>query len=324
MKTTILLICFLAQVHGLLLGNTIMNYPNASERETLLHYKNTVQRSTPSTSKQWSQFTLRAPYHSSIKDALLSYDPSLTITQGPASEHLYVFHHINQHSEIQKIITLLDKQQPIIRLHCYIYELALSKDRDINLLNTPLETGLLRANTAPFVIKQASRVLDTLKLLEKTGKARLISNPTLSIINHQRAQFSSGEKIPYVTTKISNNTLIEHLHQLDTGIKVSLIPHFVSSTNIRCKLDLTLGTVQQWKSFNESEYPVMASRTLTLDTKLILNEVTLIAQYTSKRSQSYQQSLPFIQRIPLIKHLFGNKTSSQAGQLLCIFIKPSM
>ena len=146
----------------------------------------------------------------------------------------------------------------------------------------------------------------------------------MSILNHQRGEFSSGEKIPYITTKISNNTLIEHLHQLDTGIKLSLTPHFVTSTNIRCQLDLTLGSVQQWKTFNESEYPVMASRTLTLDTKLLLNEVTLIAHYTTKRSQFNRQSLPFIQRIPLIKHLFGNKTSSHARQLLCVLIKPSI
>ena len=67
-----------------------------------------------------------------------------------------------------------------------------------------------------------------LKYLQTIGKTKILSNPTLSVVENQEANIHVGERRAYVTTTTTvgstTTTTSEEVTYVDVGIKLSLKP----------------------------------------------------------------------------------------------------
>ncbi|MBU2614749.1 MAG: AMIN domain-containing protein, partial [Elusimicrobia bacterium] len=57
-----------------------------------------------------------------------------------------------------------------------------------------------------------------------SGKAKILSNPKVTTINNKEASISSGEKVPYKSTIVSNGVSQESWQFLDAGITLTVTP----------------------------------------------------------------------------------------------------
>ena len=302
-------------------AQTILQYPNAVDRQALMELKAAVNHN-PIKEKIMSKYKIFDYNKDAILAALNKLDPSIECIDTPHNL-VFIKHIPNQAAEIETIINSLNIPIKNISLTFYIYEINQYFSKDIDLLNTPLEPGVIATWAKNQTADNSSRLLDQIKLLEETGEALLISRPSIDLINNQLAEFEIGEKIPYVTTTTSSTQTTQSLQQIATGLKIQCTPKIISNKHITCAINLSIDVVKLWKSINSAQYPLVATRVLQTHKELINNKPALLAHFSDRTAKKNNQQLPWIKKIPLLKNIFGQQNKQNSQTLLCIFLQAS-
>ena len=157
-----------------------------------------------------------------------------------------------------------------------------------------------------------------LRAAEEQGLVTILSAPKVATLNHFPAEIQSGLQIPVQT--IANNTIT--VQYINATLRLSVIPHVTAEGTIMMLIDISkrepqLAFVQQ----GAANAPI-ATKDAT--TSLIVRDggtavIGGIYRVTADRSES---RVPGLANLPLIGHLFKNKSRSEENDELLIFITP--
>ena len=301
----------------------ILQYPNALNRQKLLEVSNheTIQNE--------KKKTLFIPIKQKNKDTLMhtlnAHYPNSLITYHELTHQLVLT--INEHEEKDVItfINSINKTSSIIELSISLYEISFHNDQEKNLLTPPIQNGIKINYSADTIIQAITTdSLDTLKIMESNGQASLLANPFLRLNNNATGTLTIGEKIPYITTTTTTTTQTTSLQHLNSGINIEITPKQLNHTTINCRINIKLSLVKLWKIINENEYPVLSNRNIESELLLTNDTPLLIAGFTDNFKKENTYSMPFINKIPLLKHLFKQKTKQTHQTAICIIITPHL
>lgn len=166
-----------------------------------------------------------------------------------------------------------------------------------------------------------------LQYLQTVGRTKILSNPTISVVNNQEAKIHVGERRAFVTTTTTagtnSTTVSEEVTYVDVGIQLSITPiinddGYVTMT-VKPEISSVIGNVT---TSSNNAIPIID--TSTAETTVIAKDgATIMIGGLGKEERSEDvKQLPFFSKLPVVGGLFKTKTNKVEHTELLILLTP--
>jgi general secretion pathway protein D len=180
---------------------------------------------------------------------------------------------------------------------------------------------LIGSELNPHLILDALHAATTVKVL---------SNPSLVVINNQLATLTVGDEIP-VSTGTGNvlnaatgtsNTIINSIDYRNTGIILRVVPRV--SVNGNVQLDIEQEISQVANGTQNSLTPTVSQRKVKSSIAVASGQTVLLAGLIQERSEVDRNGIPILDQIPKIGDVFSHQNKTIVRTELIIFIRPQI
>jgi general secretion pathway protein D len=174
----------------------------------------------------------------------------------------------------------------------------------------------------------ATKVGALLALLEQRTGVNILSTPTIVTANHQKAQITVAENIPYikessVTFQTSTNPQqVNTFDYKDVGVILELTPHISHGGLVRMEIDSTFSQVIQGATGTSVNTPTTSKRAEKTTVSIQNGATIVVGGLISDNKTVVLQKVPILGSIPLIGFLFQNKNTTIQQTNLLMFITP--
>jgi type IV pilus assembly protein PilQ len=158
----------------------------------------------------------------------------------------------------------------------------------------------------------------TLRAAENEGLISILSAPKVATLNNRRASIQSGLQIPVQT--ILNNTVTVQF--INVTLRLDVVPQVTAEGTVLMEIDIS-------KKEPANAFLVPGATNAPIATKdartqlLVRDGGTAVIGGIYRVTGNYGDNrIPGISNIPIIGHLFRNKTRSEENEELLIFITP--
>ena len=162
-----------------------------------------------------------------------------------------------------------------------------------------------------------------LRTLVEQKKARVLADPTVTVLDGEKATVKLVEKLKYVSRRddAQNPTYDDE----EVGPKLEVTPRIGRSGMITVSVSLATGEVIQWIRGGQGEQiPQTNSRTVETKIRVRDGEPFVIGGLFKESRSRTRASVPILSSIPLIGELFkaklDKKTRSQVVMILIPYI----
>lgn len=154
--------------------------------------------------------------------------------------------------------------------------------------------------------------------LERAGKARLISSPSLFTANNQEATIEAGEEVPYQEVSESGGTAVAFKKAV-LGLKVTpqVLPN--QQLLLALKINQDRPSVRQVQGV-----PSINTRQIVTNVQVKSGKTIVLGGIFEKDEEEGQEMLPILGNIPIIGLLFTQKGKRQHKRELLIFVTPKI
>lgn len=161
-----------------------------------------------------------------------------------------------------------------------------------------------------------------LSALQEDGKLNILSSPSITTLDNQKAFTENGEKIPYVTTEVSGGTVTKTVKFENAVLRLEITPHVIDGKNLKMKILVQKDEVDNSRSVDGNPY-IIKKQT---ETNLIVQdgETIVISGLTKQRKSEDINGIPFLKDIPILGWLFKGENKNESMEEVLIFITPNI
>jgi len=171
-----------------------------------------------------------------------------------------------------------------------------------------------------------------LKALEENGALEIKSTPKLATLNGHEATLVSGETKYYGEEQQSyygsQNPALSKIKKwiaIDANLSLKIKPIVSSDGQITLSVQLEQSEFTQSQATEEDDGPPgKLNRSFNSLIRVKDEEIVLLGGLERNTKNKSAKGVPFLSRIPIIKHLFSSSTDSKTKSKLSIFIKPTI
>jgi general secretion pathway protein D len=175
---------------------------------------------------------------------------------------------------------------------------------------------LVGSATQPSVILDALHAVTSLKVL---------SNPSLVVVNNQVATLQVGDSVPISTGSANvltaNNTIVNTVNYQNTGVILNVAPRINANGNVRLDIEQEISNVPE---NNTSLTPTISERKVKSSILVGSGQTVLLAGLVSEQQTGTRNTLPGLDQIPVLGDAFGHQSNSTQRTELIIFIRPQI
>ena len=169
-----------------------------------------------------------------------------------------------------------------------------------------------------------------LDALHAVTAVKILSNPSLVVIDNQVATLLVGDEIPVSTgtgnvlnsATGTNNTIINSIDYRSTGIILRVIPRVSPNGNVR--LDIEQEISQATNGTASSLTPTVSQRKVKSSVSVANGQTVLLAGLIQEKSELDRGGIPLLDQIPKVGDLFAHQTKTTTRTELVIFIRPQV
>ena len=203
------------------------------------------------------------------------------------------------------------------------------------------QRSLLGAATSPvaagsniFASYLNSKFQVALSALQNSGQAKVLSAPSLMVMNNQEAQINVGTRIPVNTTSIvgvggavngTNQTVQSGVSQtsyLDTGVILTVKPRVNPGGLVYMEVAQEVSKPGPTSAVGEN--PPINTRTLDTSIAVQSGDTILLGGLISEDDQTTEDGVPGLSRIPVLGKLFGSTATNNQRTELIVLITPQV
>lgn len=166
--------------------------------------------------------------------------------------------------------------------------------------------------------------------LETDGVAKALASPSLLVLNNQEAQINVGQQIPvqqtYFTglTGVSGNNTVGSgygtVQYLNTGITLNVRPRVNPGGLVY--LEIQQEVSNPGPAPGGTGNPPINQRQLQTQVAVQSGETLMLGGLIRDNRNDNSAGLPFVSRVPVLRNLFGNSTTSKDRTELIVLITP--
>jgi general secretion pathway protein D len=170
---------------------------------------------------------------------------------------------------------------------------------------------------------QPSAILDALHTLTDV---KVLSNPSLVVIDNQVATLQVGDQVPVstgsATVLTTNNTVVNTIDYRNTGIILRVAPRVNENGNVRLDIEQEISNVSPATA--NSLTPTVSERKVKSSISVASGQTVLLAGLISETHQGNHSGIPGLDQIPNLGDLFSHNDRSTKRTELIIFIRPQI
>lgn len=170
---------------------------------------------------------------------------------------------------------------------------------------------------------QPSLILDA---LHTVTSVKVLSNPSLVVINNQVATLQVGDVVPVstgsATVLTTSNTVVNTIDYRNTGIILRVSPRISVNGNVRLDVEQEISNVSPTTA--SSLTPTVSERKVKSSISVATGQTVLLAGLISEQQNGNRSGLPLLDQIPGLGDAFGHQDNSTARTELIIFIRPQI
>ena len=155
-----------------------------------------------------------------------------------------------------------------------------------------------------------------LSAMQREGKVNILSSPSITTLDNQKAIIESGKEVPYQTVE-NDEVKIEYKKAV---LSLEVTPHVIGGNTLK----LNINTRKDELDFVNSVGGNPAIRTKSAVTNVLLfdGQTTVIGGLSEENSDNTDKGVPWLKDIPILGYLFAGKRSIDSLDEVLIFITP--
>ena len=198
-----------------------------------------------------------------------------------------------------------------------------------SLFSTAGSSALLSA-VAPglnLVLGPANMPNVILSALHNVTDVKILSNPSLVVLDNQAATLQVGDQVPIstgtATVLTANNTVVSTIDYRNTGIILRVVPRVSANGNVIIDIEQESSSVAPGSSTG-SLTPTISDRRVKSSVSVASGQTVLLAGLISDEIDRTRQGIPVLDKIPGIGDLFSQQSGTKVRTELIIFIRPTI
>jgi len=179
-----------------------------------------------------------------------------------------------------------------------------------------------------FLIGQEAQPKVILDALQAVTSVKVLSNPSVVVIDNQPATLQVGDEVPVstgsATVLTTSNTIVNTIDYRNTGIILRVVPRINVNGNVRLDIEQEISNVTPTTGTN-SLTPTISQRRVKSSIAVASGQTVLLAGLISERQQRGSTGVPLLSQLPEpLSGLFSDRTNGLVRTELIIFIRPQI
>ena len=287
--------------------------------------------------------------------------PGVRITADAVNNSLLIFASQENYRIIERTLLQLDQPQMQVAIEATVAEVTLNDALayGVQFYLTSKDLGLGRNNGSALntlsgeITNQAiNRVLPGFNLLvgrENQPRAildalhtvtdvKVLSNPSVVVVDNQRATLQVGDEVPVstgsATVLTSSNTVVNTIEYKNTGIILHVVPRVNVNGQVRLDIEQEISNVAPSETTGGAAgasggatttlTPTVSQRKVKSTIAVTSGQTVLLAGLISERHSGVRQGVPVLDQIPGLGDAFAHTNGSVKRTELIIFIRPQI
>ena len=177
-----------------------------------------------------------------------------------------------------------------------------------------------------FVLGPSSMPNVVINALHSVTDVKVLSNPSLVVLNNQPATLQVGNQVPIstgtATVLTANNTVVSTIDYRNTGIILRVVPRVSGNGNVI--IDVEQETSEVSPGSTGSLTPTISDRSVKSSISVASGQTVLLAGLISDETDRSRSGIPVLDKIPGIGDLFSQQNATKIRTELIIFIRPTV
>jgi type IV pilus assembly protein PilQ len=164
-----------------------------------------------------------------------------------------------------------------------------------------------------------------LQALQKDSKINIVSSPSITTLDNQKAFTENGRKVPFVTMQPSTTPGTPPTQTVtfqDAVMRLEITPHVIDGKNLKMKILVSKDELDFSQAANMYGNPIIVKK--HTETTLIVKdgETIVISGLTKETSDSGTAGWPWLKDVPVLGWTFKADSRSRDMEEVLIFITP--
>jgi general secretion pathway protein D len=255
-----------------------------------------------------------------------------------ANNSLLIFATDVEYQRILSVLEEIDSQPNQVLLEAVIAEVSLDDELKFgvrwlfgenrqNGTFSDIASGAVAQSFPGFsYFLRANDISLTLNALSSVTDVRVLSSPSLVVLDNKTAVLQVGDQVPIVTqsargTTTSDAPIVNNVELKDTGVILSVTPRVNDSGRVILDIEQEVSTVVKTTT-SGIDSPTIRQRKIKTSVVVTDGEALALGGMIQERETTGKAKVPILGDIPLLGNAFRQKTNSTARTELIIFIRP--
>ncbi|WP_245322100.1 type II secretion system secretin GspD [Bradyrhizobium sp. LTSPM299] len=287
-----------------------------------------------------------------------SFLPNVRLTADITNNAVLVYASGDSQRVIEQTIRQIDRPQRQIAIEATIAEVTLNNQLNYGVqfflasqkgsISNTVSTGAGSTNTTEppsnavnaaanallnralpgfnFLIGSENSPRVILDALHNVTDVKVLSNPSLVVLDNQAATLQVGDQVPYstgtATVLTANNTVVNTIDYKNTGIILRVLPRANANGHIVLDVEQEISSVSSAGAGGLT--PTIAQRRVKSSIAVTSGQTVLLAGLITETENKQRQGIPGLDSIPGVGDAFSHQVTSRTRTELILFIRPTL
>ena len=179
-----------------------------------------------------------------------------------------------------------------------------------------------------FLVGQEAQPAMILTALHNVTGVKVLSTPSLVVVNNQAATLQVGNQVPIstgsATVLTANNTVVNTVDYRNTGIILHVAPRVSADGNVRLDIEQEISSVVPSTNASANLTPTIQERKVKSQISVASGQTVLLAGLIQDQKNENKSGIPLLDQIEGIGNAFTNQDNQKSRTELIIFIRPQI
>ncbi len=168
-----------------------------------------------------------------------------------------------------------------------------------------------------------------LQTLESTRRFHVLQKPTVTTLNHQGATIYIGQQIAIAGQTYTNGAggvgglgFTSTTQYIPVRLQLDITPHIYNDREVMLEFKQQNNDVSGFTTISGNRVPNISEQGMVNSLIVPDRATAMLGGLITERDTKNKSGLPFLVRIPVIKHLFGSTNTSKEKREMMIFVQP--
>ncbi|WP_395744076.1 secretin N-terminal domain-containing protein [Prosthecobacter sp.] len=165
-----------------------------------------------------------------------------------------------------------------------------------------------------------------LQTLESTQRFHVLQKPTITALNHQSASIYIGQQIAIAgqsyTSGVVGGGFTSNTQYIPVRLQLDITAHIFNDNEVMLEFKQQNNDVSGFSTISGNQVPNISEQGMH-NSLIVPDQATaMLGGLITERDTNNKSGLPFLVRIPVLKHLFGSTNSKKERREMMIFVQP--